>query len=113
MAPSLRQSVLSGTILSMSCLRTLPKPLHPGQAPTGWLKERESGVGLSTVMPHALQTRGLENLTLLSGGSSTQALPPPSLKAASRDSTSRALSRTLTTSLSMDETPSGLSNERL
>ena len=49
--------VRSGTTRASSYLRTLPKPLHSGHAPSGWLNENRSGCGRSSAAPHPLQRK--------------------------------------------------------
>src|SRR6266851_5552935 len=66
-----------------------PKPLHSGQAPSGWLNEKSRGWGRA----RATSQRGQRNSRLTERGpcptTSTTARPSPSARAASSDSVNR------------------------
>ena len=59
MPPSAMDSEGSGTILAISTSRTVPRPLHTGQAPAGELKENVWGAGSGKDIPLSGQIKCL------------------------------------------------------
>ena len=59
MPPSAIESEESGTILAMSTVLMVPKPLHTGQAPAGELNENVWGAGSGKDIPLSGQMKCL------------------------------------------------------
>src|SRR5690349_22185318 len=83
----------SGTMSDSSYSSTAPKPLHPGQAPRGLLKEKSAGVGAGAGVPQ-LEQVGCSEKRRREPFDSARATPSPSLNAVrSEEHTSELQSR--------------------
>ena len=60
-APSLRESVSSGTTSSGSTSNLVPSPVQTGQAPYGELKEKSLGTSSVKLIPQSLHAIFSEN----------------------------------------------------